>query len=52
MTPRMLLVAITLALALPCASADTVVPCKRKIAFTTKQMGVNFDGRFCILSRY
>ena len=46
MTPRMLLVAITLALALPCAFADTVVPGKSEIAFTMKQMGVNFDGRF------
>jgi polyisoprenoid-binding protein YceI len=28
------------------ALADTVVPGKSEIAFTMKQMGVNFDGRF------
>ena len=28
------------------ASADAVVPGKSEIAFTLKQMGVNFDGRF------
>lgn len=44
---RRLIVSITLAALTPCcAFADTVVPGKSEIAFTMKQMGVNFDGRF------
>ena len=47
MTIRMLVLAATfLALAPISALADTVVPGKSEIAFTMKQMGVNFDGRF------
>ena len=44
---RRLIVSIMLAALAPCcAFADTVVPGKSEIAFTMKQMGVNFDGRF------
>jgi len=47
MTIRMLMLAATFgALAPISALADTVVPGKSEIAFTMKQMGVNFDGRF------
>ena len=47
MTLRMLIVAAMLAALAPfCAFADTIVPGKSEIAFTMKQMGVNFDGRF------
>ena len=45
---RLVLIAVSIALALAarCAGADTVVMDKSEIAFTMKQMGVNFDGRF------
>ena len=47
MTLRMLMAAVMLAVLTPCcAFADTIVPGKSEIAFTMKQMGVNFDGRF------
>jgi polyisoprenoid-binding protein YceI len=44
---RLLLLAASAAVLAPSvAGADTVVPGKSEIAFTMKQMGVNFDGRF------
>lgn len=44
---RLLLLALyAVALVPSTASADTIVPGKSEIAFTLKQMGVNFDGRF------
>jgi polyisoprenoid-binding protein YceI len=47
MTVRLLMLAAVLAGMGPTtALADTVVPGKSEIAFTMKQMGVNFDGRF------
>jgi len=47
MTIRLLMLAAVLAGMGPTtALADTVVPGKSEIAFTMKQMGVNFDGRF------
>ena len=47
MTIRMLLlVTLMAALGAAGARADTVVLAKSEIAFTMKQMGVNFDGRF------
>ena len=47
MTVRLLMLAAVLAGMGPTtALADTVVPGKSEIAFTIKQMGVNFDGRF------
>ena len=47
MSARLLLFAWCAAAWLPSvAGADTVVPGKSEIAFTMKQMGVNFDGRF------
>jgi polyisoprenoid-binding protein YceI len=47
MIVRLLLLAVCAAAFMPmAASADTVVPDKSEIAFTMKQMGVNFDGRF------
>lgn len=38
--------AAVLTLAAPVARADTVLADRSEIAFTTRQMGVNFDGRF------
>ena len=47
MTIRLLMLAAVVAGMGPVtALADTVVPGKSEIAFTMKQMGVNFDGRF------
>jgi len=47
MTIRLLMLATAFAGMGPTtALADTVVPGKSEIAFTMKQMGVNFDGRF------
>jgi len=47
MTIRLLMLAAVFAGMGPTtALADTVVPGKSEIAFTMKQMGVNFDGRF------
>ena len=47
MTIRLLMLAALFAgMGLTTALADTVVPGKSEIAFTMKQMGVNFDGRF------
>jgi len=47
MTIRLLMLAAVFAgMGLTTALADTVVPGKSEIAFTMKQMGVNFDGRF------
>ena len=47
MTIRFLVLAATVAVLGPLSAlADTVVRGKREIAFTMKQMGVNFDGRF------
>ena len=47
MTIRLLmLAAVSAGMGLTTALADTVVPGKSEIAFTMKQMGVNFDGRF------
>jgi len=47
MTIRLLMLAAVVAGMGPTtALADTVVPGKSEIAFTMKQMGVNFDGRF------
>ena len=47
MIARLLLIAACTAALVPSgASADAVVPGKSEIAFTMKQMGVNFDGRF------
>ena len=47
MTIRLLMLAAVFAGMGPTAAlADTVVPGKSEIAFTMKQMGVNFDGRF------
>ena len=47
MTIRLLMLAAVVAGMGPVtAMADTVVPGKSEIAFTMKQMGVNFDGRF------
>ena len=47
MTIRLLMLAAVVAGMGPAtALADTVVPGKSEIAFTMKQMGVNFDGRF------
>lgn len=47
MTIRLLMLAAVFAgMGLTTALADTVVPGKSEIAFTIKQMGVNFDGRF------
>jgi polyisoprenoid-binding protein YceI len=45
---RLVVMAAVLALTLvaPVARADTIVADKSQIAFTMKQMGVNFDGRF------
>ena len=43
---RLLLLTICAVAAPLAASADTVVTGKSEIAFTMKQMGVNFDGRF------
>jgi len=47
MTIRLLMLAAVFAGMGPTSTlADTVVPGKSEIAFTMKQMGVNFDGRF------
>jgi len=47
MFARLLCIAWCAAALMPSvARADTVVPGKSEIAFTMKQMGVNFDGRF------
>jgi polyisoprenoid-binding protein YceI len=47
MIARLLVMACCIAALVPAgARADTVVAAKSEIAFTMKQMGVNFDGRF------
>ena len=47
MIARLLLIASCAAALVPSgASADVIGPGKSEIAFTMKQMGVNFDGRF------
>jgi polyisoprenoid-binding protein YceI len=47
MIARLLLIASCAVAVVPsAASADAVFPGKSEIAFTLKQMGVNFDGRF------
>lgn len=46
MTARLAVALAWLTLATAPAAADTIVADRSEIAFTSKQMGVNFDGRF------